>query len=311
MEYSFDALDPEAGAVVRELVGEGLPPWHSLTVESARQLEDEVFSAGGGPSMASVRDYAIDADDRSIPLRCYRPTDAPGGTIVFLHGGGWTLGTLDSADDICRHLAREADAVVLSVDYALAPEQPFPAGLEDATAVLEWTRRYADRLGGDGDRLAIAGTSAGANLAAATAIRVRGHLSQLRGQFLLYPITDHDFERPSYEEHADEPLLSRADMRWFWSHYLRSPVDAHHPFTSVLRAPDVSDVVPAIVVTAGVDVLRDEGTAYAEKLAEAGVEVDHLHEPSLPHGFLSLTDRVDRAAEAMDRLGASMRQRLG
>lgn len=310
MEHSIEALDPEAEAVVRELLDEGLPPWHALSVESARRLEDEVFSAGGGPAMASVRDIAIDAGDRAIPLRWYRPTETPRGTIVFLHGGGWTLGTLDSADDICRHLANQVDAVVLSVDYRLAPEHPFPAALEDAWEALTWAGRYASRLGGDDDRLAIAGTSAGAYLAAATAIRARHGSPDLRGQFLFYPITDHDFQSDSYEEHAAGPLLSREDMRWFWSNYLRSPIDAHHPFASVLRAPDVSGVAPALVVTAGVDVLRDEGIAYAAKLDDDGVEVDHLHHPELPHGFVSLTDRVERAAEAMDRLGAAMRDRL-
>lgn len=310
MSDTYEALDPEAATIIEEFQSVGLPPWHSLDVESARTLEDELFSAGSGPDMASVRDMAIEHDGRSVEIRVFRPTESQHGTLVFFHGGGWTLGTLDSADDICRNLAARGRCLVISVDYRLSPEHPFPAALDDAITVVNWASAYADTVGGDRSRLGVAGTSAGGNLAAATAIYARELSLDVQGQFLLYPITDCRFDTESYQQFADAPLLSLADMRWFWENYLRSPVDAYHPFTSVLRAPDLTGVAPAVVLTAGIDVLRDEGIAYAERLSTSGVEVDHHHYPSLPHGFLSLADRVNRADEAMDHLGVSIQTRL-
>ncbi|WP_255169268.1 alpha/beta hydrolase [Natrononativus amylolyticus] len=315
MADASDELDPQLAAVVEEIQAAGVPPWHAMAVESARRVEDEVFSAGGGPEMRSVRDLKIDGPGGPIPIRAYRPDVENPPTVVFYHGGGWTLGTLDSADDICREIAARSGSLVCSVDYHLAPEHPFPAPLDDAHAALEWAAEYADSLGGDPDRLAVAGTSAGGNLAAATALRVRPDgpdgTIPLAGQFLLYPITDRAFDTDSYREHGDGPLLTEADMRWFWNQYLRSPVDAANPFTAVLRAPDCSGVAPATVLTGGHDVLRDEGAAYAERLEADGVPVHHAHYPSLAHGFLSLTDAVEAADAAMDDLAERMRAALG
>ncbi|WP_290812429.1 alpha/beta hydrolase [Halovivax sp.] len=314
-----DELDPELAAVVEEIEAAGVPPWHAMSVESARRIEDEVFSAGEGPELRTVRDLRIDGPGGELPIRVYRPDAENPPTLVFCHGGGWTLGTLDSADDICRELAARGECLVLSVDYRLAPEHPFPAAVDDAYAALEWASGYAGDLGGDPDRLGVAGTSAGGNLAAATALRVRdgatddlgGDAPALAGQFLLYPMTDRRFDRDAYREHGGGPLLTEADVRWFWDQYLRSPVDEHNPYATVLRAPDLSGVAPATVLTAGFDVLRDEGAAYAAKLADRGVPVDHDHYPTLSHGFLSLTDDVERADAAMDGLAERIRARLG
>ena len=325
MNDSSAELDAELAAVVAEIEAAGVPPWHAMSVASARRIEDEVFSAGDGPEMDAVRDLRIDGPGGELPVRVYRPAAEDPATLVFYHGGGWTLGTLDSADDICREIAARAECLVVSVDYRLAPEHPFPAAVDDAVAALRWASEYAADLGGDPNRLGVAGTSAGGNLAAATALRVRderadatdgsetapNELPELGGQFLLYPMCDRRFDRDSYREHGDGPLLTEADVRWFWNQYLRSPVDEHNPFATVLRAPDLSGVAPATVVTAGVDVLRDEGGAYAERLADHGVPVDHDHYPTLAHGFLSLTDDVERADEAMDALAERIRARLG
>jgi acetyl esterase len=344
MSDASDEMDPQLAAVVEEFAAEGVPPWHSMSVACARRVEDELFSAEG-PALRTVRDLAIDGPDGEIPVRVYHPGADDPPTLVFAHGGGWVLGTLDSADDICREIADRAGCLVVSVDYRLAPEQPFPAALDDVSAAVAWAAGYAGDLGADPDRLGVAGTSAGGNLAAATALRARdsgsdrdsgpdrdsesGHgpgpdsgggtaltertdgAPDLDGQFLLYPITDPAMATDSYREHGEGSLLSRADMAWFWDHYLRSPVDAHNPFAAPVRAPDLSDVAPATVLTAGFDVLRDEGAAYAEQLADAGVPTDHDHYPSLAHGFLSLTDEVDRADEAMDALAERIRDRLG
>lgn len=299
-----DDLDPELAMIVEEWRARGVPEWHSLSVESARRLEDELFSSGSGPELSTVRDLSIPGPDSDLPIRVYRPDAENPPTIVFFHGGGWVLGTLDSADDICRELAERTDSLVIAVDYRLAPEHPFPAAIDDAYTAVCWAADHADALGGDSTRLAVAGTSAGGNLAAATALRCRDGGPALDGQFLFYPITDAALDTDS-ALNGRSPLLSRSDMRWFWEQYCRSPVDRHSPFASVLRAPDPSAAAPAVVATAGFDVLRDEGADYAAHLDEHGVETIHEHYPTLTHGFLSLTDGVGRADDAFDELAAA------
>lgn len=308
-----EPLDPELASMVAEIEAAGVPEWHAMSVAAARRVEDELFTEEGGPPVARIRDLAFDGPGGEVPVRVYRPeAEGPLPMLVYYHGGGWVLGTLDSVDPICRRLARRIGCLVVSVDYRLAPEHPFPAAVDDAYAALTWAHEQADALGGDPTRLGVAGTSAGGNLAAATGLRAGGDHS-LRAQALLYPITDHDFRTESYRENADGPLLTRQDMIWFWEQYLRSPVDAHNPFASVLRADrdDLASTPPAEVVTAGHDPLRDEGVAYAERLADAGADVNHAHHPSMAHGFLSLTAAVTAADQALDDLAGSLQERLG
>lgn len=313
-----EPLDSDLAVIVADVEAMGLPSWSDLSVDAARRIEDEVFSAGDAPDVASVRDMAFAGPTGDVPVRVYRPTadadaDNPLPTVVYYHGGGWVTGTLDSIDGLCRRLARRLEAVVVSVDYRLAPEQPFPAGLDDASAALDWVADVAPSLGADPDRIAVAGTSAGANLAAAVALRGAAELDRAEpdAQALFYPITDHDFSTESYEANREGPLLTRADMEWFWTQYLRSSVDAANPYASVLRAPDLSGVAPAVVVTAGHDVLRDEGAAYADRLADAGVDTAHHHYPSMCHGFLSLTEEVAVADAALDDAVDALADRLG
>ena len=307
-------LDADLASVVEAFAEQAVPPWSSLSVESARRLEDELFSAGSGPEMALVREFAIPGAGGEVPLRLYRPPDLerPAPSLVFAHGGGWTLGTLDSADDICRELAARVGCVVVSVDYRLAPEHPFPAPLEDVRGAAEWVRTHAESLGVDPARVGLGGTSAGGNLAAATALyTVLEGDDQFACQVLLYPITDCAFDTDSYAEHADGPLLTRADMEWFWDQYCRSPADAYHPLASVLRGPEpmLDCGTPAVVATGGHDPLRDEGRAYAERLGEH-VDCAAHDFPTLAHGFCSLTDEVPAADEAFDAVAASVRERL-
>lgn len=310
-------MDPQLAAVVSDIESEGVPEWHAMSVDCGRRVEDEVFTSDERAEIEFVRDYAFDGPHGDVPVRVYRPdaetVDTPTPTLVFYHGGGWTLGTLDSADDLCRNLARRVGGVVVSVDYRLAPEHPFPAGLDDAYAALEWAAENAETFGGDGSTLVVAGTSAGGNLAAAVALSAQEFNGPtISHQALFYPITDYAFDTDSYAENADGPLLTRADMEWFWEQYLRSPVDGANPYASVLRASesDLSGLPPATVVTAGFDPLRDDGAAYAERLSEANVDVDHHHYPTMAHGFLSLTDSVDVADEAFDAVAGRIRSTL-
>ncbi|WP_128476862.1 alpha/beta hydrolase [Halorussus pelagicus] len=323
-------LDPEVAEVIADIESAGVPEWSAMSVESARRVEDEVFSGGDPPEVGFVRDLSIpgpgaSAEDsgREIPIRVYRhaaldATDEgdPAPVLVYYHGGGWVLGTLDSIDGVCRRLARRGECVVVSVDYRLAPEHPFPAAVEDADAALQWVADHAETFGGDPDRLAVGGTSAGGNLAAVTAMRVRDarrdperdeSVPDIARQFLFYPITDYAFDTDSYAENGDGPLLTETDMRWFWDRYLRSEVDGANPYAAPLRAPDLADLPPATVVTCGFDPLRDEGVAYANRLAEAGVEVRHDHHPDQPHGFLSMSESVSAADAALDEIGEELR----
>ncbi|KTG27989.1 alpha/beta hydrolase [Haloferax profundi] len=304
-----DTLDPQAQAVVDDVERLGIPEWSALGVESARRVEDEVFAATDAPDVARITNFAIPGPAGEIPLRIYHP--APGETrpaLVFFHGGLWAMGTLDSIDGVCRRLATRSGRVLVSVDYRLAPEHSFPAGLEDCVRATKWVADNAASIGGDADRLAVGGTSAGGNLAAATCLHVREFGGPtIESQLLLYPMTDLSSDHQSLSENADGPLLTRRDVLWAHETYLRSPVDRHNPFAAPLRADSHADLPPGYVVTAGFDPLRDEGTAYATALESAGVDVVHDHYPAMPHGFLSLTASVDVADAALDSVSDALK----
>lgn len=303
---SREPLHPELSDLVAKLEATGVPEWHTVSVESARRLEDDLFGASRATEVAYTRDIAIEGRRGEIPIRAVRP-DAEGTlpTVVFYHGGLWALGTLDSVEDICRALADRVPAVVLAVDYRLAPEHPFPAGLDDCIDAYAWAREHADAFGGDTERVSVAGTSAGGNLATGVSRYCRDHdLAAPTRQALVYPMVDDEFDRPSYHENADGPLLTPAAVEQFWERYVQSPVDRANPYVAPLRG-EQAGLAPATVVTAGHDPLRDEGIAYADALEGDGVPVQHRHYPAACHGFCS-TD-TELAASAMADLAPDLR----
>jgi len=259
------------------------------------------------PAVASLRDLEIPLDGRTIAARFYLPEGAGEAPplLVYYHGGGWVVGTLDTHDGTCRALARASGAAVLSVAYRLAPEHPFPAPLNDCYDALTWAARNAGELGIDADRLAVGGDSAGGNLAAAVAILARdGGGPALRHQLLIYPVTDTDFTRLSYVQNGGgEYFLAGETMRWFWNHYLGSDLANPPPLAAVLQNSDLSGLAPATLYTAEFDPLRDEGMVYAERLGAAGVAIEAEIASGMIHGFFSMFEVVPDALIWIDKAG--------
>lgn len=270
--------------------------------------------AGRKHSEPTAFDMAIPGSEGMIPARFYEPhgiglEGRP--LIVYFHGGGWTIGDLDTCDSVCRFLALNTPATVLSVGYRLAPEHPFPAAVEDAWAAYRWAALDNARLGVDPARIAVAGDSAGGNLAAAVSLLARDEEGPSPAmQALIYPVTDAVGGQKSRDTFAKGFLLARADMDWFERHYLPSDVDRADARVSMLRAADLSGLPPAYVATAGFDPLRDEGEAYAARMREAAVEVTLRRHSGLVHGFANMTAISRTAHGAMLELAGALRTGL-
>ena len=244
-------------------------------------------------------------------MRLYRPHTARAlPVVVNFHGGGGTLGNLDQSDWLCAHVASRVGALVVSVDYRLAPEFRYPAGREDGYAAVTWVARHAAALGARTDRLAVMGDSAGGNLAAVVCLLAREAGPVIDAQVLLYPALDLTFTRPSVERFATGPVLTRADMEVFRTHYLGEDGDPTDPLCSPLFAPDVADLPPALVVTAAVDPLHDDGADYVARLGAAGVPVKHTDHARAVHGFLSFPGVCRASAAALDDVCAELTVRL-
>jgi len=284
---------------------------NTITAPQLRAINDQPMQMGPPPAVATVRDVAIDLPGRTLPARLYVPEGAGENPplVVYFHGGGWVIGTIETHDGTCRALANASGAAVLSVGYRLAPETPFPAPLDDCHDALVWARDHAAALGIDGTRLAVAGDSAGGNLAAAVAIRARDAGGPaLRHQLLLYPVTDADFTRQSYIDNGSGAyFLSAAMMEWFWRQYIGDLSQGHVEGATVLRAADLSGLAPATVIMAEYDPLRDEGLAYAQALQAAGNAVHSLVAPGMIHGFFSMFEAVPDALPYIGDAGARLK----
>jgi acetyl esterase len=303
-------LDPQVEFVLAQIEQLGLKSFTEASPPEARRLFEAATPAGAGEAVAAVEDRVVPGPAGEVPVRVYTPdTQGPHPALVFFHGGGFVIGSIGTHDATCRALTNSARCVVVSVDYRLAPEHPFPAAPEDCYAAASWVAKNAAELGVDGERVAVGGDSAGGNLAAVVAqlARERGH-PRLVHQLLIYPVTNHSFETKSYAENAEGYLLEREMMRWFWNHYLANELDGADPKASPLRGTDLSGLAPATVLTAEFDPLRDEGEAYAERLREAGVPTVHTRYRGMIHGFFGMTDALDAAKAAVAQAGGELRK---
>ena len=306
-------LDPEIQPIVDLMESAPGPPAHRVPIAQARAAHDreaEVLS-GPGEEVAEVRDVHAPGPGGPVRVRLFRPAAAgilP--LVAYAHGGGWVLGSLDSFDTLCRALANASGALVASIEYRLAPEHPFPAAAEDVRAAVRWLAANAVALGADAARIAIAGDSAGGNLAAVTARRLRDEGGPpLRMQALIYPVCDSGLNTPSYRENGSGFGLSAESMRRFWELYLDG-ADGRDPDASPLRAADLTGVPPAYVVTVSRDVLRDEGEAYANALERAGVPVTLRRYDGPVHGFFRWLARTELSRRAVGEVAAALRAGL-
>lgn len=294
-------LKPHVAAILQAMAEAGRPSLHELSPTDARagyQVMHADLSKVDLPHVADI-------DAAGIPLRLYRPAEM-GETlpvIVFYHGGGWVIGDLDTHDAPCRMLAEATGFAVVAVDYRLAPEHVFPAAVDDAYAALNWVVENAASLGVNPEKIAVAGDSAGGNLAAVMCLKSRDENGPaIRHQFLIYPVTDAAMDTESYVANGEGYMLSRDTMTWFFGHY-KTSADDDNPTLSPLRADSLQDLPPATIITAEYDPLRDEGEAYGEKLRAAGNDTLLEQFPGQVHGFFTMTDIMPEAADAV-ALGA-------
>ena len=306
-------LHPQIQRVLQVMAEANLRPIEAMTPAEARvQMEATAQARKAEPlPVDRVRERSVAGPAGDIRLRLYWPNRAaPLPAIVYYHGGGHVIGSLDTHDLVARNLCAGAEALVASVDYRMGPEHRFPAAVEDSFAALKWVHANAKELGADPDRLGVHGDSAGANLAAVVALMARDAGSpRLRLQSLVYPVADYRLVGDSYDKYTQGyGLLTRESMVWFRNHYLHSPKDAEDWRASPINAPSLGDVAPAIVITAECDVLHDDGERYAEALRRAGVPVEYKEYPGMIHGFFGMMPAVDDAMNAQRAVWAAFRR---
>jgi acetyl esterase len=301
-------LDPDALALLEVMDAAGLAPIHSLSVEQARERMSTTLGTRGEPlALAGVENVSVPTPWGALPLRLYRSVAGVLPVALFLHGGGWTVNDLDTHDELCRRLARRSGWLVASLDYRRAPEHKHPAALEDAYVAYRWLLDNAGRVLCDPAVRAVVGESSGATTAAALTLMLRdGSGPMPTYQAIAYPMMDVPGSWPSYAERGTGYTLDRKLIEWFVGHCLPTGYDGADPYLFPLHASDLTGLPPTLVMTAEFDPLRDEGVAYARKLADAGVAVMHVHAHDQMHGFLLFGKVLGRASELIDRLGDSL-----
>ena len=284
------ALDSATLRLIEQLAEFEGKPLVECTPDEARDFGRKFSELNGpAPAMARVEERTIDGPDGQATLRILVPIENPRGVLVYYHGGGWVVGSIDEYETVARKLGERTSCAVVLVGYRLAPEHRYPAAVNDSYAALEWVGKHLTDIAGREVPLFVVGDSAGGNLAAVMAIRARdGRGPTIALQVLIYPVTDCDFDRSSYTNPEYQQLLTREDMIWFWDHYLPESSRRTEPDASPLRAENLSGLPPAVILTAEHDVLRDEGEAYAARLQEANVPADLQRYAGQFHGFFSL-----------------------
>jgi acetyl esterase len=308
-------LDPQIEMMRAARMHANVPQLYTQSVEEARAADLESIRAGGGEPepVHEVHEREIPGPGGPLVIRVYRPEGAaPQPVLLYFFGGGWTLGSIDTSDGVCRHLANAVPCTVVTAGYRLAPESPFPAAVDDCFAATRWVAEHAGELGVDPERIAVAGDSAGGNLAAAVTLlaRDRGGVP-LAGQVLVYPNTDYASDTPSLRENTDPWLFNTTSVDWYWRHYLPSPEDGANPLVSPLRAEKHTGLPPALVITAEYDPLRDQAERYAQRLAEAGVPARLRRYDGMVHGFFTMIGTVDAARSALAEAAEHLRGCFG
>jgi acetyl esterase len=312
-EHEGDAgLDLDAQVVADAMhalgFGKGL---RKLGVDGARRLVDQ-RPVRPGLEVAAVEDLTVPGPNGGTRLRMYRAaSDGPLPVLIWLHGGGWVMGGLDTSDGVCRRLADKTGCLVFNVDYRLAPEHHFPAAFDDVLSVVLWLSANAADVGGDPARLIIGGESAGGNLAAALAVAARDAGINLALQVLVYPVTEYGVQRPSLSTYADGPVMLADDVSWSWEQYVPDPTMRSDWRATPANAPSHVGVAPAFIVNAGLDPLRDDGHAYAARLRQAGVAVDHREYAGVMHGFFGMAGAITKAAAATEDVAAAIERAVG
>ena len=301
------ALDPQLVPLLEMMGQPGMPKLSEMSPADVRAGYEAAAAVRSDDGLKSVEDRTISGPGGELPIRVYRPdVNGTPPVVVFFHGGGWTIGSIASHDAVAAQLAVRTGAVVVSVEYRLAPEAKFPAPLDDCHAATAWVAGHAEELGVDASRLAIAGDSAGGNLAAAVALVARDQGPAICFQALIYPVVDHLTDWPSYAENAEGYMLERTAVAWFTANYLASDADAADWRASPIRSTDLAGLPPALVITANFDPLRDEGEAYGRRLGEAGVPVVVHRYDGMIHGFFGMPG-ITQGDVALDEVATALR----
>ena len=308
-------LDPQAASLLKLLQDNQVPPVHTQTVEAARAAyrDRRTFSQPEPPPIGRVTDHQVLGSGGRFSVREYQPDlhrDAPVPALVYFHGGGWTIGDLDTHDVLCRSLSAQTGMVVVAVDYRMGPEHRFPTAYLDCLAAFKWVCLQAAKMGVDPSRIAVGGDSAGGNLAAAVCIGLREEVHQPAYQLLIYPATHMAPVTPSHQSNAQGYLLTRDSIEWFVGHYLSKPSDAQDWRASPLLATSHANLPPALVLTAGFDPLRDEGLQYADALSNAGVKCQYVCFERQIHGFITMGRLIDEANTAVSLCAQALRQAM-